>query len=79
MDRLARGDDYKVRAAAALALGRAAPTRAVRPLTGLLIDESWQGRERVLAGLLTRQNGSTATATRPPLDPAVGEVEVRGP
>jgi HEAT repeat protein len=78
MDRLARHDDYKVRAAAALALGRAAPTRAVRLLTGLLIDENWQGRECVLAGLVTRQNGSTATA-RPPLDRAVGEVEVRGP
>jgi 3-keto-L-gulonate-6-phosphate decarboxylase len=62
MDRLARDGDYKVRAAAALALRRTTPEQAAHLLSRLLLDENWHVRERVLTGLLTHQAGSPTAA-----------------
>ncbi|WP_409493980.1 orotidine 5'-phosphate decarboxylase / HUMPS family protein [Amycolatopsis sp. cmx-11-12] len=52
--RLVHDRDYKVRAAAALALPRASRTAAHDYLRVLLADENWHVRERVLHGLLSQ-------------------------
>lgn len=53
MNRLVRDHDYKVRAAAAEAIGRAPKTVAEHHLMSLLVDQNWHVRRAVLQGLLS--------------------------
>jgi HEAT repeats len=60
MDRLAQDDDYKVRSAAARAIGGTLLTDVKRHVTTLMLDDNWHVREPVLHGILSGRRGSTS-------------------
>ncbi|MGH3837394.1 MAG: orotidine 5'-phosphate decarboxylase / HUMPS family protein, partial [Pseudonocardiaceae bacterium] len=60
MDRLAQDDDYKVRAAAAKAIGGTLPMDAKRHVSTLMLDDNWHVRESVLHGILSGRRGSAS-------------------
>ena len=71
VERLVHDDDYKVRAAVALAAGILDTPAAQRHLQTLLTDSNWHVRERVLQGVL---NGPQAPLPDPALASTVSAV-----